>query len=56
MTMTTMRKTWHSLAMVREMGETSSSQILKTLDSSQSLLSLWDVLEMADPPLGKREK
>jgi hypothetical protein len=27
-------------------GETSCSQILKTLDSSQSLLSLWAVLEM----------
>jgi hypothetical protein len=39
------------LTMIRE---TSCSQILKILDSSQSLLSLWAVLEMADPPLGKR--
>jgi hypothetical protein len=46
MTMTMIRETWQSLPMVGEMGETSCSQILKTLDSSQSLLSLWAVLEM----------
>ena len=46
MTMKTIRETWRSLAIGGKIGETSSSQILNTLDSSQSLLSLWAVLEM----------
>jgi hypothetical protein len=46
MTMKTIRETWRSLAMEGKIGETSCSQILSTLDSSQSLLSLWAALEM----------
>ncbi len=46
MTMKTIRETWRSLAMEGKIGGTSCSQNLNTLDSSQSLLSLWAVLEM----------